>query len=234
MLSGTPASGDQFLIQPTVQAASTIGVSLTNPSGLAAAGAIQSSASDTNTGTATISAGTVLDATNPNLLNTTTIQFLTPTTYSVNGAGSFAYTSGSNIALNGWQVQISGTPAAGDTFTVQSNAGGTGDNTNALAAANQQSAGVLSNGTISVSGAVGALISGAGAQAQQVNTAQTAQSAVNTQAQTNVQSVSGVNLDEEAANLMQWQQAYQASAQALSVANGLFTSLLDSINGTYS
>ena len=40
-----------------------------------------------------------------------------------------------------------------------------------------------------------------------------------------MQSVSGVNLDEEAANLLQWQQAYQASAQALTVANGLFTTL---------
>jgi len=234
VLSGTPASGDQFLVQPTAQAAGTIGVALTDPSGLAAAGAIQTSAADSNTGSATISGGTVLDAANPALLDTTTIQFLTPTTYSVNGAGSFAYTSGSNVDLNGWQVKIAGTPAAGDTFTVQSNAGGTGDNTNALAAANQQTTGVLSNGTISVSGAVGALISGAGAQAQQVNTAQTAQTAVNTQAQTNVQSVSGVNLDEEAANLMQWQQAYQASAQALSVANGLFTTFLDSINGTFS
>jgi flagellar hook-associated protein 1 FlgK len=234
VLSGTPASGDQFLVQPTAQAAATIGVALTDPSGLAAAGAIQTSASDTNTGSATIGAGTVLDAANPALLNTTTIQFLTPTTYSVNGAGSFAYTSGGNVDLNGWQVQISGTPAAGDTFTVQSNAGGTGDNTNALAAANQQTTGVLSNGTISLSGAVGALISGAGALAQQVNTAQTAQTAVNTQATTNVQSISGVNLDEEAANLMQWQQAYQASAQALSVANGLFTTFMDSINGTFS
>jgi flagellar hook-associated protein 1 len=234
VLSATPASGDQFLIQPTAQAAATIGVALTDPSGLAAAGAIQTSASDSNTGSATIGAGTVLDAANPALLNTTTIQFLTPTTYSVNGAGSFAYTSGGNVDLNGWQVQISGTPAAGDTFTVQSNAGGTGDNTNALAAANQQTTGVLSNGTISLSGAVGALISGAGALAQQVNTAQTAQTAVNTQATTNVQSISGVNLDEEAANLMQWQQAYQASAQALSVANGLFTTFMDSINGTFS
>jgi flagellar hook-associated protein 1 FlgK len=87
---------------------------------------------------------------------------------------------------------------------------------------------------VSVSGAVSALISGAGAQAQQVNTAQTAQTAVNTQAQTNLQSVTGVNLDQEAANLMQWQQAYQASAQALAVANGLFTTLIDSVNGTYS
>ena len=234
VLSGTPAAGDQFLIQPTAQAAATIAVALKDPSGLAAAGAIQTSAADTNGGTATIGPGTVLDASNPNLLATTTIKFLTPTTYSINGAGSFAYTSGGNVDDNGWQVQISGTPAVGDTFTVQSNASGTGDNTNALAAANQQTAGVLSNGTLSISGAVAALISGAGAQAQQVNTAQTAQTAVNTQAQTNVQSVSGVNLDQEAANLMQWQQAYQASAQALAVANGLFTTMLDSINGTFS
>jgi len=65
-----------------------------------------------------------------------------------------------------------------------------------------------------------------------VNSAQTAQSAVNSQAQTNLQSVSGVNLDQEAANLLQWQQAYQASAQALSVANTLFTSLLDSVRSS--
>ena len=233
VLSGTPASGDQFLIQPTAQAAATLSVALTNPSGIAAAGAIQTSASDTNTGTATIGTGTVTDAADPNLLSTVTIAFTSPTTYSINGAGSFAYTSGGNISDNGWQVQISGTPATGDSFTVQSNANGTGDNTNALAFANQQSQGLLSGGSESISGAVGALISGVGAQAQQVNTAQTAQTAVNTQAQTNVQSVTGVNLDEEAANLLQWQQAYQASAQALSIANGLFTTLIDSVNGTF-
>lgn len=229
VVSATPAAGDQFLIQPTVRAAGSLSVALTNPSGIAAAGAIQTSAADTNAGNASISAGTVIDATNPNLLTTTTVKFLSPATYSVNGAGSFAYTSGGSIDLNGWQVKISGTPAAGDVFTVQSNAGGTGDNTNALASANQQTAGVLANGTTSVSGAVSALISGIGSQAQQVNTAQAAQTAVNTQAQTAVQSVSGVNLDEEAANLLKWQQAYQASAQALTIANSLFGSLLDSI-----
>jgi flagellar hook-associated protein 1 FlgK len=229
VLSQTPASGDQFLIQPTAQAAATLNVALTSPSGIAAAGAVQTSASDTNTGTGTIGAATVTDAADPNLLATATIAFTSPTTYSINGAGSFAYASGGNISDNGWKVQISGTPATGDTFTVQSNAAGSGDNTNALAFANQQSTGYLSNGTVSISGAVGALISGAGATAQQVNTAQTAQTAVNTQAQTNVQSVTGVNLDEEAANLLQWQQAYQASAQALTVANGLFSNLLDAV-----
>ena len=234
VLSATPATGDEFLIQPTAQAAGSLSVTLTNPSGIAAAGAVQASAADTNTGQATIGSPTVVNAANAALLNTTTITFTSPTTYSVNGVGSFAYTSGATIAQNGWQTKISGTPATGDVFTVQSNAGGTGDNSNALANVNQQSLGVLSNGTTSVSAAVSALITGLGSQAAQVNTAQAAQTAVNTQAQTNVTSVSGVNLDDEAANLLQWQQAYQASAQALSIANSLFTTLIDSVNGTYS
>jgi flagellar hook-associated protein 1 FlgK len=168
------------------------------------------------------------------LLDTATIEFNSATTYSIDGAGSFAYASGGNITENGWQVQISGTPAAGDVFTVQSNAGGTGDNRNALASAHQQSLGVLAGGTTSVDGAVSALITGIGSQAQQVNTSQTAQSAVNSQALQNVQSVSGVNLDEEAANLLQWQQAYQAAAQALTIGKSTFDFFMSSINGTFS
>jgi flagellar hook-associated protein 1 FlgK len=232
VMSGTPASGDQFLIQPTAQAAGSFSVALTSASQIAAAGAVQTSAANSNSGSATISAGTVLDATNPNLLTTASIQFTSATTYSVNGAGSYTYTSGGNIAQNGWQVQISGTPATGDGFTVQSNAGGTGDNRNALASANQQSVGVLSNGTTSINGATSALVTAIGSQAHQVNTAQTAQTAVNSQALATVQSVSGVNLDEEAANLLKWQQAYQASAQALAIGNQTFNTFLIAISGS--
>jgi flagellar hook-associated protein 1 len=117
---------------------------------------------------------------------------------------------------------------------VQSNAGGTGDNTNATAGANQQSQGVLDGGSVSISSAVSGMVTAIGTQAQQVNTAQTAQTAVNSAAQTAVQSTSGVNLDDEAANLLQWQQAYQASAQVLTTAESLFTTLIDSVNGTFS
>jgi flagellar hook-associated protein 1 FlgK len=233
VLSGAPAASDQFLIQPTATAASSIGVVMTNPSQIAAAGAVVTAAAATNTGAATISSGTVLDSTNPNLLTAVTIAFTSPTTYTINGGPANAYTSGGNIAANGWQVQISGAPASGDSFTVTSNAGGTGDNRNALAAANQQNAGVLNNGTTSITAGVSALITGLGSQAQQINTAQTAQAAVNAQALTSVQSASGVNLDEEAANLLQWQQAYQAAAQALTIGNSLFTTLIDSVNGTF-
>jgi flagellar hook-associated protein 1 FlgK len=233
-VTGTPAAGDQFLIQPTANAAASLTEVLTDPSKIAAAGAVQSAAAASNTGDATIGGATVLNATNPALLTPASIVFGTPpTTYSINGGAAQAYTDGGNIAFDGWQVQISGTPAAGDTFTVSSNVGGTGDNSNALASASGQSTGVLSNGTISVTGAVSALITGLGSQAQQITTAQTAQAAVNSQALSTVQSISGVNLDEEAANLLQWQQAYQAAAQALTIGNSLFTTLIDSVNGTF-
>jgi flagellar hook-associated protein 1 FlgK len=205
-------------------------VVLTDPSKIAAASPIQTTAAGSNTGDATISSGTVLAANNPSLLATTSIQFTSPTTYSINGAGSFPYTDGGNIPLNGWQVQISGTPAVGDVFTVKSNAGGTGDNRNALAIANQQNVGVLNNGVTSINGSVSALITGLGSQAQQINTAHAAQAAVNSQALASVQSTSGVNLDEEAANLLQWQQAYQAAAHALAIGSSLFTTLITSLN----
>lgn len=229
VLSTTPQSGDQFLIQPTAQAAGSLRVLLGNPAQIAAAGAVRTAAAGTNAGSATISSGSVIDASNPNLLVPATIQFVSPTTYSINGVPAAAYTPGATISADGWQVQISGTPAAGDTFTVQSNAGGTGDNRNALLSAQQQSLPVLGNGTVSINDAVSGLITGVGSQAQQINTAQAAQTAVNTQAANNQQSVSGVNLDEEAANLLQWQQAYQAAAKALQIGSTLFQSLLTAV-----
>ncbi len=232
-LSATPAAGDQFLIQPTANAASTFTTVLSDPSKIAAAGAIQTSAADTNTGSASISSGTVLNAANAQLLTTATIAFTSATSYTINGGQAQTLAANGEISDNGWQVQITGTPAAGDTFTVQSNVGGTGDNRNALALAAGQSTGVLNGGTVSVTGAASALVTSLGSQAQQINTAQAAQTAINTQASNTVQSTTGVNLDEEAANLVQWQQAYQAAAQALIVGNSLFTTLLDSVNGTY-
>jgi len=232
-LSGTPAANDQFLIQPTANAASTFSVVLTDPSKIAAAGAVQSAAADTNTGSGAISSPTVLNAANAALLTPATIAFTSPTTYTINGGAAQTLAANGVIAANGWQVTLSGTPAIGDTFTVKSNAGATGNNTNALALAAGQSTGVLNGGTVSVTGATSALITNLGSQAQQINTAQAAQTAINTQAATAVQSVSGVNLDEEAANLLQWQQAYQAAAQALTIGNSLFTTLIDSVNGTF-
>ena len=233
-LSGTPAAGDEFLIQPTASAASTFSSVMTDPSKIAAAAAFATAATSTNTGSGKISGATVLNSANTNLFTPATINFTSPTTYTVDGGTPQTLAANGQIADNGWQVTLTGTPAAGDSFTVRSNAGSSGDNTNAVALAAGQSTGVLSGGTISVTGAASALITNLGSQAQQINTATTAQTAINTQASNAVQSVSGVNLDEEAADLLQWQNAYQAAAQALTIGNSLFTTLIDSVNGTFS
>ena len=225
VLSSAPALGDRYLIQPTARTAASLSLAPMGPLQIAAAGPIRATAAGSNAGTATISGGTVLDAANSNLLATTIVQFMSPTTYSVDGAGSFAYVAGENIGRNGWQVNISGAPAARDSFTIQSNAGGTGDNRNAALSAGQQSLLVLGNGTVSVLGAVSALITDVRAQAQQIDTAQSAQTAINEQAASHRQSVPGINLDEVAAKLLQWQQAYQASAKALHLASSLLAKL---------
>jgi flagellar hook-associated protein 1 FlgK len=226
VVSGTPAANDSFLIRPTYEAASTLRTAVTDPRLIATSAPIRASTVAGNAGNGTITAGEVLDSGNANLQTTTVIQFTSPNTYSVNGSGSFAYTAGANIDVNGWRVQISGAPVVGDSFKVERNAAGSADNRNALLLAGLQNKGVLSGNTATLNDAVGSLIGSVGTQARQTDIARTAQAAVTDSARQQVQSTAGVNLDEEAANLLRWQQAYQAAAQAITIANTLFQSLL--------
>jgi flagellar hook-associated protein 1 FlgK len=226
VVGGAPANGDEFLIQPTRTAIAGLDVLVTDPSKVAAAAPIRGGADPANDGSGTISVGEVLDASNAALRNTTTIEFLTPTTYSINGAGSFAYTPGSNIDLNGWRVQISGSPAVGDTFTVSNNTSGSGDNRNALALSNALQTPVLNNSTTSLGAGIGQFVGSIGVATHQAQVNRDAQSAILDQNVAAQDSVSGVNLDEEAANLLKYQQAYQAAAQLIRVADTLFQSLL--------
>ncbi|MGH8265592.1 MAG: flagellar hook-associated protein FlgK [Steroidobacterales bacterium] len=229
VVAGAAAAGDQFRIQPTRAGASSIAAVLTDPRDIAAAGPIRTSAALANTGSASISQGDVLDATHANLLNTVNIQFLSATTYSVNGGPAIAYTSGANIDVNGWRVQITGAPATGDAFTVQANTGGVGDNRNALLAAGLQSRNVLAGGTASLGGAFSVLVGAVGTEAQQAGVTRDAQSAIASQAKEAVSAASGVNLDEEAADLVRWQHAYQAAAQTIAVASTIFDTLIAAV-----
>jgi flagellar hook-associated protein 1 FlgK len=226
VVGGTPTVGDRFKLQPTASAIDGFGVTITDPARIAAAAPIRSSATAGNTGNGTIAQADVLDATNPQLRTATTIQFLTPTTYSVNGAGSFAYTSGTPISRNGWSATISGTPAAGDSFVVSNNAGGVGDNRNMLALADVLEQGVLNGGTDSLNAAVGRFVGGIGVATNQAQANRDAQQVILNDNQAELDSVTGVNLDEEAANLIRYQQAYQAAAQIIRVTQTLFDSLL--------
>ena len=228
--SGTAAAGDTFLIRPTVAGAPTFGVAITDPAKIAAAAPVRTAQGVANTGTGKISAGTV-DSLDPNLQQPVTITFTSAATFDVTGTGTgnptgVSYTAGQNITFNGWTLQISGAPAAGDTFSIGPNPGGSGDNRNALALASLQTAKILNGGTASYQGAYASLVSQVGTQTRQVQVSSAAQAAVLEQTQTAQQSYSGVNLDEEAANLIRFQHAYQASGKVLQIASTLFDTLL--------
>jgi flagellar hook-associated protein 1 FlgK len=225
-VGGAADVGDRFLIRPTRGAITDMSVLITDPSKVAAAAPIRATAVSGNSGSGTISAGEVLDSTNAQLRSPVTIQFLTATTYSINGAGSFAYTGGGNIDVNGWRVQISGAPAAGDSFTVRDNTSGTGDNRNALLLSDALKSNVLNGGTTSLGSAVGEFVGGIGVATRQAQVNRDAQNVVYEESLATKESVSGVNLDEEAANLLKYQQAYQAAAQLIRVADTMFQTLL--------
>jgi flagellar hook-associated protein 1 FlgK len=225
-VGGAADVGDTFLIRPTRGAIANMSVLVTDPAKIAAAAPIRSAAASGNSGSGTISAGEVLDSTNAQLRSPVTIQFLTANTYSINGAGSFAYSGGGNIDVNGWRVQISGSPAVGDTFTVSDNTSGTGDNRNALLLSDALKAPVLNGATTSLGSAVGEFVGGIGVATRQAQINRDAQNVVYEESLSAKESVSGVNLDEEAANLLKYQQAYQAAAQVIRVADTMFQTLL--------
>ena len=229
-MAGSPNAGDQFEIHPTRNGAESIGVRITDVREIAAAAPIRTNAGTANQSDAVVSAGEVIDVTDPNLLNTTTLTFLTASTYSVNGAGSFAYNSGANIDLNGSRIQISGSPAIGDVFTIQSNTNGAGDNRNAIRLSGIQNQGVIAGGSTSVFEAYHQIVSSVGTKTRQLNVNATAQSVILGQSIDAKESVSGVNLDEEGANLVRLQQSYTASAQLISVANTIFQTLIQAVS----
>lgn len=226
VVGGTASVGDEFLVRPTRSAVADMSVLVTDPEKVAAAAPIRSAVNSANLGTGTISAGEVLDGTNAQLRSNVTIQFLTASTYSINGAGSYTYTAGSNIDVNGWRVQISGSPSVGDRFTVADNTSGTGDNRNALLLADALKKPILDGGTTSLNDGVSKFVSGIGVSTRQAQVSRDAQAAVHAENEATMDGISGVNLDEEAANLLKYQQAYQAAAQVIKIADTLFQTLL--------
>ena len=130
-MSGTPAASDQFYLKPLEHVAGTVSLLVTRPADIAAAAPTRTSAALDEHGHGDDLGGRRSSTWRiASLLATSTIAFVNATTYTINGAGSFTYTPGADIDINGTRVQISGTPAAGDQFVIQSNVGGTGDNRN--------------------------------------------------------------------------------------------------------
>ncbi len=232
--SGTAQAGDSFLLEPTAGASAGLAMALTSPSQVAAASLSQASAGTGNTGSATVSS---VGVTNPAAYagNTYTVSFTSPTAYTVknNATGTSTtgtYSSGTPITFGNQQLTLSGTPAAGDTFTVQPNSpANTGDNSNVLAMINGLSAKSLDGGTASVSDAATNLVGQVGVLTQAAQNNASAQQSVNQAATTARSNATGVNLDQQAADVLRYQQAYQAMAQVISISNQMFTSLIQAV-----
>ncbi|MBS0002207.1 MAG: flagellar hook-associated protein FlgK [Thioalkalivibrio sp.] len=104
-----------------------------------------------------------------------------------------------------------------------------GDNTNALRLAGLQDARFLSGDTATLEGSYNAMIGEVGTRTRQAEVSAQAQSRLLDEARNQRESISGVNLDEEAANMLRYQQAYQAAAQVIAVSGTLFDTLLGAV-----
>lgn len=150
----------------------------------------------------------------------------TPTTSTLFGnsaAANFAQSS-----FIGIQANITGTPQEGDRFEIDFNSDAVSDNRNALAMAALQQENILSGETATLNNTYTGLIETVGIKAN--SAAENAQAAKTVLEQSiNLRdSISGVNLDEEAANLIRYEQLYTANARVISVARELFDQLLNS------
>jgi flagellar hook-associated protein 1 FlgK len=230
VVGGSASAGDSFRVQPSRAAAGSFAVAIDNPDKIAAAAPFVVNADSGNTGTASPSVS-IDDGGNANLFDASSIVFSSPTSYSIDGGPAQTFTPGQPIVHNGWSMQFNGAPQAGDSFGVQANSNAQGDNSNALMLGKVANLGVLDGGITSTGRAYSQLVSQVGSAGALAKDDLTTQTAVYSQAMSSQQSVSGVNLDEEAANLVRYQQAYQASAQVISTANNIFSALLSAVRG---
>ena len=244
--SGSYVAGDRYLLTPTRSAAQNLSVVMTQPQQLAFAAPLSGEAGLQNRGSGSVTQPVLTSA--PDSLELAQLKELgVDFTFTETGTGTGRLTSDDpaldiEVTLGqpfSWEVDghrfsmtLSGKPLSGDRFSVGFN-GGVADNRNALALSGLQTQQVLGKGE----GARGfSLIDGYGDLVQKVATF-TAQSRTDTQANqsmlvqatNNRNSVSAVNLDEEAANLIQFEQYYNASAQIIQVARTVFDTLISTM-----
>jgi flagellar hook-associated protein 1 FlgK len=263
--AGTMANGDNYLVRPTVNGASSFNVLIKDQAQIAAAAPIATEFNTANAGTGAISAGSVdknfgttvppvtlpvtlnyvaaVPATVPpsgTLNNSATAPgtgFAFPVTVTRNGTSTsypagtpIPYTAGATITFGGISVSITGVPVNGDSFKVKANANAASDNRNMLLLGALQTANTLGGasnapqgvGTTSYQGAFGQLVSQVGNKTHELEVTKSAEDKLLSQVTQAQQAESGVNLDEEATNLLRYQQAYQAAAKVMQAVQDMF------------
>ncbi len=229
VVAGTPANGDRFSLRPTSGAAGGLDVVLKDPLGIAAARPLQASADPANLGTAATGASRITDSAAFAGFGGATVEFIDATQYTVDGAGPFTWTPGTPLNGQGWSLDLEGTPAAGDRFSLAATPPRSSDNSNARALAAVDTNGILDGGSVGLTAGLAQLTGRAGSEARHADLSLEAQGAIHLQVSAERESVSGVNLDEEAADLMRYQQAYQAAAQIIRAADEMFQTLLGAV-----
>ncbi|MBC7452452.1 MAG: flagellar hook-associated protein FlgK [Massilia sp.] len=248
-VEGTGAEGDSFLVRPTINGAAQFAVKTTDIGAIAAAGPVMTGAGAANKGSAVISEGSVDqdflspgNAFAPASLSfsgaTNTLSGFTngQTVKVTSGAGvvqsyvagtdAIPYAAGASYTFGGVTMAFKGQPVDGDQFSVARNAGGVGDNRNIALMGALQSKSTLNNGTTTYQGAFAQLVGQVGNKAREVQVNSAASDVMLAQASSVQQNLSGVNLDEEAANLLRYQQAYQAAGKVMQIASTMFDTLL--------
>ncbi|MDE2592697.1 MAG: flagellar hook-associated protein FlgK [Burkholderiales bacterium] len=251
-ISGPIPSGDQFILQPVGNAAINMTRVLDKPSGIAAASPVTGTVDSANTGTVSVASLSVTSkATTP--YNDVRIQFtdsagnytLTDATAGVSITGTWK--AGTPISYNGWQLKLNGVPAKNDKLQVSATQFPGNNNGNALSLLGLRDEDIVGRQRIvtdplnpasdvlvpgaSITTAYSQLIGNVGVTVQSATTSADISSKQSNASQTLLQNKTGVNLDEEAAKMIQFQQNYQAAAKVLQVAQSVFSTLLSTMNG---
>ena len=244
-ISGNAAVGDEFLVRPTLAGASDFKVLIKDVAGIAAAAPIVTSTPVNNVGNVKISAGTVdknFLAGAPTLpvelsydKASNTLAFpagMQVTVVDAKGVKTgpitnpVEYKDGATYTFGGVSITLSGTPGDKDKFTIADNSSGVGDTRNIGLLGNLQTKNIFNEGTATLQSSYAQLVSTVGNKTREVQVnGQAAEALLNT-TRTAAQDVSGVNLDEEATNLIKYQQAYQAAGKVMQIAGTIFDTLL--------
>lgn len=206
-ITGTPADNDEFVVSPNAPLTSTTTLTYNSTTG----DLTGFPTNDVVTATITAADGT-----------TTTTTYAPPAT-TVPYAGAANTTT--TYSFGGVSVTLKGTADNNDTFTIKPN-DGDADGRNALALSNLSTADLLNGGTQSITGTYSVLVAQVGSELKNVQVSSTSAQALVTQFTTQQQSVSGVNLDQEASNLLQYQQLYEANSKVIQIASSLFDTIL--------
>ena len=254
-VTGAGNAGDQFQIKLNSGAAGNISLTTGRGEDIALASPIRTADGLDNTGTGTISPGDVSDVTTGSFTNPlglangpiSIVKTANANEYQLtdgNGTTTFTVTPPANNILAqagppydgyGFDFNIEGVPATGDTFNLEFNEGGFDDNRNGQKLADLQNSDLVRQNVVAsasadnhktLNQAYAGLVTDVGVVTSQAKTNGAAFDALAQQSEAWYESLSGVNLDEEAANLLRFQQSYAASAQVLSAARSIFDTLL--------